>query len=144
MMNELDYLEEITISLRQMSRTLESMLQLLLDEKYKERTRNIDNGIAHLNGNETVKGEKHIHKNAWVVSSLCKCLTSLPPQFLYTIYHYNDDKGLDLDSLNKENYLKIFFDKQSAIDYCEKTLNAHYETVDIPASKKIIIGDDYE
>ena len=99
--------------------------------------------IETLDENKEKNDDGSIHKEAWVVLPYNQCLTSLPPQYVSTIYHYYDENGLDVRMLESGQNTKIFFSEDDAKNYV-KSLGTQYDIINIPPSDKIHIGDDYE
>lgn len=90
---------------------------------------------------EKVKDVKHT--DAWVMQPYNVCITTYPPQYSTTIYHYTDPNGLCEWALNRGPNTKVFYTKEEAITYCKISLGSEYEIVDIPAPQTVF-GDDYE
>lgn len=127
-MDELDYLGRIANALERIANVLDKFNQTLIKVDKKEEI-TVDDG--------------NIHQNAWVLTPHDTCLTSMPPQWRTTIYHYYDPDGLDIGLMSKREGSRIFFTKEEAEEYC-RSIGGTWTFVDIPYADKIIIGDDYE
>lgn len=93
---------------------------------------------------EDVKENDVKHTDAWVMQPYNICITTCPPKYLTTIFHYHDQEGLFEPALQRGSNTKIFYTKDEAINYCKLSLGCEYEIVDIPTSCKVVFGDDYE
>lgn len=98
------------------------------------------------NSKETdeAKEDGNIHKNAWVVLPYNQCITTYPPSYVSTIYHYHSDEGLHTEFLGRGYNEKIFYSEEDAKEYV-KSLGCEYDIVNVKEPKDImVIGDDYE
>lgn len=138
MTNELDYLERIAVAVERIADAMGSKKFNLppLDDGKLDNYKNVDSIIGDI---ESIK-----HTDAWVLEPYNICITTLPAQYLTTIYHYYDPNGLNVDALKRGYNTKIFFTEDEAISYCKTSLGCEYQIVDIPYAEKIVIGDDYE
>lgn len=128
------YMREIKIHLESISKTLADISNTL-----KKQNTFQNNVIEYKNYEE----DGNIHKDAWVVLGYDQCITTMPPKYLSTIYHYYDEDGLHTEFIGKGVNEKVFFTKKDAIDYCT-SMGTEYQLVDVPPAKKMVIGDDYE
>ena len=129
-MNELDYLERIADAVERIANALEEKNDITRFGKKKHKLL-------------PEREDGNIHKNVWVLTPHDTCLTSMPPQWQTTIYHYYDPDGLNMGLMNKRDGSKIFFTKEEAEEYC-KSIGGSWTFVDISTPDKIVIGDDYE
>ena len=125
MNTELDYLGRIADALERIANVL---------DKFNE---------TKIKANPIEVDEGNIHQNAWVLTPHDTCLTSMPPQWRTTIYHYYDPDGLNIGLMSKREGSHIFFSKEEAEEYC-RSIGGTWTFVDIPYADKIVIGDDYE
>lgn len=126
MNTELDYLERIAIALERIANVMDKFNETAIKAKQKEEFE-VDDG--------------NIHQNAWVLSPHDTCLTSMPPKWQTTIYHYYDPEGLNIGLMNKREGSRIFFTKEEAEEYC-RSIGGTWTFVDIPTPDKIIINYD--
>ena len=131
MNTELDYLERIANALERIAILMEEKNDITRFGKKKHKLL-------------PEREEGNNHQNAWVLEPYSVCITTLPAQYITTIYHYYDPNGLNVNALKRGDNTKIFFTKDEAISYCKTSLGCEYQIVDIPYAEKIIIGDDYE
>ena len=124
MNTELDFLERIAVALERIANVM---------DKFNE---------TKIKANPIEVDEGNIHQNAWVLTPHDTCLTSMPPQWQTTIYHYYDPDGLNISLMTKREGSNIFFSKEEAEEYC-RSIGGTWTFVDIPYADKIVIGDDY-
>lgn len=112
------------------------LLDTLLGRTYTlEEVKRIINKLKR----EKKDKEKSIkNTDAWVMQPYNICITTYPPQFSTTIYHYNSPDGLDISLLNRDSNTKVFYTKEEAINYCKMCLGSEYQIIDIPTPKTII------
>ena len=126
-MDKLDYLERIAVALERIANVI---------DKFDETTIKVKNNLPKID--DSVK-----HTDAWVMQPYDVCITTYPPQYRTTIYHYTDPNGLCEWALNRGPNTKVFYTKEEAITYCKISLGSEYEIVDIPAPQTVF-SDDYE
>ena len=131
MNTELDYLERIANALERIAILMEEKNDITRFGKKKHKLL-------------PEREEGNNHQNAWVLEPYNVCITTLPAQYLTTIYHYHDKDGLYEPALNRGPNTKIFYTEDEAIKYCKINLGCEYQIVDIPPSQTVVIGDDYE
>lgn len=137
---EESYMREIKFHLEKISKSLASIADSLKKTDSLPEYKIENHFIKHKNYYEE---DGNIHKNAWVVLGYNQCITTMPPKYLSTIFHYYDEDGLRTEFLGRNINEKVFFTKKDAINYCI-SLGTEYQIIDVPSPKSIVIGDDYE
>lgn len=99
--------------------------------------------IETLDKNKEPEDDGTIHKHAWVVLPYNQCLTSLPPKYVSTIYHYYHEDGLNTEFIGRGYNEKVFYSEDEAKEYV-KSLGTEYDIINIPSPSTIKFGDDYE